>query len=144
MAPPPLAELEPDPEAEIWLFRHGETEWSRTGRHRGCTDLPLRAAGEIREEVPGWLVWTDGVPGGETAEQVGCRARRVIDQAVQAPGDVALFAHGHVLRILAACWIGLSPREGRLLALDTASSGLLGHESGSRVIRAWNVPPGAP
>jgi probable phosphoglycerate mutase len=189
---------------EIWVFRHGETEWSRTGRHTGRTDVPLTANGEleaarlgrrlgdrrfslvltsplarasetcrlagyggaarraddllewdygsyegrtateIREQAPGWQIWTDGVPGGETAEQVGLRARRVIDQAVQAPGDVALFAHGHVLRVLAACWIGLSPHEGRLFALGTGSIGVLGYEGDTRVIESWNESPEAP
>jgi broad specificity phosphatase PhoE len=190
-----------DPLPELWLVRHGETEWSRTGRHTGRTDLPLTPAGveqatalrvrlegrrfalvlssplrraletcrlaglagearitddllewdygayegrtraEIQREVPGWSIWTSGVPGGEAIEEVGARARRLIDEAAGAGGDVALFGHGHVLRILAACWLGLSPREGRLLALDTATVSALGHEHGARVIRRWNLAP---
>jgi probable phosphoglycerate mutase len=79
------------------------------------------------------------VPGGETAEQVGARALRIIEEASAAPGDVALFGHGHALRILTACWLGLSPREGRLFALHTASIGSLGYEGATRVIRTWNT-----
>jgi len=95
---------------------------------------------EIRERRPGWHLWKDGVPGGETAEQVADRARRVILRAVAAGGDVALFAHGHLLRILAATWIGLAPEQGRLLALSTATVSVLGHERDTRVILHWNMP----
>jgi probable phosphoglycerate mutase len=94
--------------------------------------------------VPGWSLWVDGVPGGESVEQEAVRARRVIDQAVQGTGDGALFAQGHVLRILAACWVGLPPREGKLLVLGTAAISVLGWENGDRVIRTWNLLPGAP
>ncbi len=185
----------------VWIVRHGETEWSRTGRHTGRTDVPLTARGEreaaalrtslqgrrfalvlssplrrawdtcrlagygdvaratedlvewdygayegrttaeIRVEVPGWSIWTGAVPGGESAEDVARRAERVIERAAAAGGDVALFAHGHVLRILAARWLGLSAREGRLFSLGTASVGVLGHEDASRVIRTWNALP---
>ncbi len=184
---------------EIWLVRHGETEWSRTGRHTGRTDVPLTAAGieqvatllgrigdrrfalvlssplrrawetcrlagfadgaratddlmewdygayegrtrtEIQKDVPGWTLWNEGVPGGETVEQVAVRARRVITEALGAEGDVALFGHGHVLRILAACWLELPPRDGRLFTLDTASVGVLGYDGADHVLRAWNV-----
>jgi len=182
----------------IWLVRHGETEWSRTGRHTGRTDVPLtdpgrrqaqalgknlggrtfalvltsplgraretcrlvgygpvaevaddlrewdygpyegRTTAEVRAEVPGWSIWTTEVPGGESVAQVGERARRVIDRAVAAGGDVALFAHAHVLRILTACWLGLPPEGGRLLALGTASVSVLGYERETRVIHVWN------
>lgn len=185
--------------SQLWLVRHGETEWSRAGRHTGRTDVPLTAAGveqatalrarlgeqrfglvlssplrrawetcqlagfgdeaqrtddllewdyggyegrttgEIQGEVPGWSIWLGGVPAGETVDEVAARARRVIARARGAGGDVALFAHGHVLRVLAACWLGLSAPEGRLFALGTAAIGVLGHEHGTRVIRAWNV-----
>lgn len=185
---------------ELWLIRHGETEWSRAGRHTGRTDVPLTAIGaeqalalrarigdqrfalvlssplrrawdtcrlaglagaaratddllewdygayegrttsEIRAEVSGWRIWTGGAPGGETVEEVGARARRVIDEATGARGNVALFGHGHALRVLAACWLGLSPSDGRLFsALGTAALGVLGWEQDARVIRAWNV-----
>ena len=188
-----------DPAREIWIVRHGETEWSRTGRHTGRTDLPLTEAGarsaaalrgmlggrafalvlssplararetcrlagygaeaqadddlvewdygayegrtsaEIRRERQGWTIWSGGVPGGETIEAVASRTERVIARAVAAGGDVLLFAHGHVLRILTARWLGLEPRDGRLFALATASPGVLGEENGTRVIRSWNA-----
>jgi probable phosphoglycerate mutase len=98
-----------------------------------------RTTAEIQAEVPGWSIWVAGVPAGEALEEVGVRARRVIDEATGAGGDVALFAHGHVLRVLTACWLGLSPREGRLFALDTGAFAVLGHERDDRVIRTWNA-----
>ncbi len=187
-----------DAHHEVWLFRHGETEWSKTGRHTGRTDLPLTAAGkararavgkrlagrpfalvlcspliraletcrlaghgdvaqltddlmewdygtyegrstaDIQAERPGWLVWNDGAPNGETAEQVGARARRVIARALAADGDVALFSHGHLLRILTACWLGLPPADGRLFVLGTAAVSVLGFEHDYHVITRWN------
>ncbi len=189
---------------DVWIVRHGETEWSRTGRHTGRTDVPLtprgereaatlrrrlggqrfeivlssplrrawdtcrlagyggvaratedlvewdygayegRTTAEIRAEVPGWSIWTGAVPGGESAEDVARRAERVIERAVAAGGDVALFAHGHVLRILASRWLGLSARDGRLFALGTASVGVLGHEDTWRTIRTWDALPKTP
>ena len=93
---------------------------------------------DIREERAGWVLWRDGVPGGETAEQVGRRADRVIDVARSAGGDVALFAHGHVLRVIGARWIGLPPDHGALLALSTASISVLGWERETAVIERWN------
>jgi len=185
---------------EVMLVRHGETEWSRAGKHTGRTDVPLtdrgreqalavgealrgrefalvltsplqraaetcRLAGfgdqaqerddlvewdygayegrtteEIRKERPGWLVWDDELPGGETLAQVGVRADRVIAEARAAEGDVLLFAHGHVLRILAARWLGLEPRAGRLFALDPATLSTLGYEHETAVLRVWNRP----
>jgi probable phosphoglycerate mutase len=95
---------------------------------------------EIRKQRPDWALWTDGVPGGETVEQVGERARRVIGRAVAAGGNVALFAHGHLLRILAATWVGLPPDQARLLALSTATVSVLAHERDTRVILHWNMP----
>jgi broad specificity phosphatase PhoE len=183
---------------QIWLFRHGETEWSRSGQHTGRTDLPLTAAGrrraqaigrrlsgrpfalvlssplvraletcrlsgygdvarttpdlmewdygayegrrtvDIQQERPGWSLWRDGVPEGETVEQVGARARKVIKTAEAADGDVALFAHSHVLRVLSACWLGLPPDAGRLFVLGTAAVSVLGYEHDTRVIVKWN------
>src|SRR5205823_7817739 len=76
---------------------------------------------QIRESVPGWTVWTHDTPGGETPAEVGARADRVLERAAQADGDVALFAHGHMLRVIGARWIGLEPQGGALLALDTAA-----------------------
>lgn len=184
--------------SELWLIRHGETEWSATGRHTGRTDVPLSAAGQrqaaalgrrlagrsfalvlvsplaravetcriagygdvaqftddllewdygayegrttadIRTEVSGWTIWIGNPPAGETIEQVSRRVTTVINRATAAGGDVALFAHGHVLRVLAACWLGLPPRAGRLLALDTASLSVLGYERETRGITTWN------
>jgi probable phosphoglycerate mutase len=186
---------------EIWLIRHGETEWSLSGQHTGRTDLPLTAAGErhaadigrylagrsfalvltsplqraretcklagygdvaqlepdlqewdygayegrtsaqIQESVPDWTIWTSPVPQGETIQQVAVRATRVIERASKAGGDVALFAHGHLLRILTACWLGLPPDDGKLFALGTASISVLGYERETRVIARWNVLP---
>jgi probable phosphoglycerate mutase len=186
---------------EVWLVRHGETEWSRSGRHTGRTDVPLTPEGErqavrlgrrlagrafalvltsplrraretcrlagygaaalpdpdllewdygayegrttaqLREEAPGWTIWTGGVHGGESADEVGARADRVLARCAGAGGDAALFAHGHVLRILAARWLGRPAADGRDLALDTASLSVLGHEHGHRVLRRWNERP---
>ena len=199
---------------EIILLRHGETEWSRDGRHTGRTDLPLTEHGreqavaasrllagrriaaawsspahraqetaklagltldgtdpdlwewdyggyeglttaQIQQERPGWYLWHDGViPGGpdgspgETGEHVGERCDRVISRVlplVQGPdaldGDVALIAHGHVLRVLGARWIGLPAREGSRLKLDTASVSRLGFEHDVPVLSAWNELP---
>jgi broad specificity phosphatase PhoE len=183
---------------ELWLIRHGETEWSRSGAHTGCTDLPLtpegrtkavalsgilrgrrfalvltsplqrasetcrlagygaeariepdlrewdygdyegRTTAEIQKEVPGWSVWVNGVPNGEAIETVAGRAEAVIARAIAVNGDVALFAHGHILRILAARWLELSPECGRLFALATASVSTLGYERSTRVITRWN------
>ncbi len=93
---------------------------------------------DIREDRPGWDLWRDGVPGGETVEQVGRRADRVIETARTAEGDVALFAHGHSLRLIGARWIGLSPERGARLALSTASISVLGWERETAVIERWN------
>ena len=191
----------PNSDPEIWLIRHGETEWSLSGQHTGRTDLPLTAAGErqaaaigrylagrpfalvltsplqrahetcklagyggvaqiepdlcewdygayegrtsaqIQESVPGWTIWTSPVPRGETIQQVAARAGRVIERAAKAGGHVALFAHGHLLRILTACWLGLPPDAGRFFALGTASVSVLGYERETRVIARWNVLP---
>ena len=93
---------------------------------------------DIREERPGWGLWVDGVPRGETVEDVGRRADRIVAAARAAGGDVALFAHGHVLRVLGARWVGLPPDHGRLLALTTASISVLGWERETAVIERWN------
>jgi len=186
---------------EVVLVRHGETEWSRDGKHTGRTDVRLtergreqaealgaalearrfdlvltsplqrasetcRLAGygevaqprdelrewdygayegrrtiEIREERPGWTLWRDGVPGGETGAQVGARVDSVIAELRSLAGDAAVFAHGHVLRVLAVRWLGLEPAAGRLLALDTATISVLGYERETAVIRVWNESP---
>ena len=190
---------------ELWLVRHGETEWSLSGRHTGRTDIPLtehgreravelgkflagtkfaavrcspmrraretcaiagygdvavvdpglmewdygvyegRTSQEIQAEIPGWSVWKDAIVGGETVEQVGARADGAIARALEAAGPetddaarVALFAHAHILRILAARWIGLEARGGRLFVLGTGSVSVLGWERETRVIQRWN------
>ncbi|MDI2128629.1 histidine phosphatase family protein [Yinghuangia seranimata] len=192
--------------AQLTIIRHGETEWSRDGRHTGRTDLPLTPDGErqareagrlvagrrfglvltsplqrardtaalagladaepdpdlmewdyggyeglttaqIRETVPGWYLWRDGVvPGdaehpGEQADKVGARVDRVLDRVrpiLAADEDVALIAHGHVLRVLTARWLGLPPTDGRLFALATAAVSTLGYEHGEPVMTGWN------
>jgi broad specificity phosphatase PhoE len=182
---------------ELWLIRHGETEWTLSGAHTSRTDLPLTAEGErratelrqvlkdrqfalvlsspmrraidtarlagfepeqtgdlrewdygafegrttldIQEEAPGWTIWTGTPPGGETAEQVAARADRVIGRAAAANGDVAVFGHGHMLRVLASRWLGLDPTAGRFFALSTGSISVLGYEREARVIRVWNA-----
>jgi broad specificity phosphatase PhoE len=101
-------------------------------------DYEGKTTADIRRDRSGWTLWSGGVPGGETAPQVAGRARRVIDVADRAGGEVALFAHGHVLRVLTATWLGLDPTAGRLLALDTATLSVLGYERETRVVRAWN------
>jgi probable phosphoglycerate mutase len=101
-----------------------------------------RTTPEIREGHPGWTLWRDGVPGGETAAEVGARADRVIAELRPADGDAAVFAHGHVLRVLAARWLGLEPGAGRLFALDTATISTLGYERETAVVRSWNERPG--
>jgi broad specificity phosphatase PhoE len=181
----------------IVLARHGETEWSRSGRHTSTTDVPLTEAGraaalalaplledrsfalvlssprirardtcalagleceldpdlvewdygdyegltskQIKAREPGWFLWTEGAPGGETPEQVAGRADRVLARALAAGGDVALFAHGHILRAIGARWLELPVARGGSLALDTASRSELGFEHGDdRVIWLWN------
>ena len=107
-------------------------EWNY-GAYEGMSTL------EIRKERPQWNLWRDGVPKGETVQQVGARAERVIERAAAAGGEVALFAHGHLLRILAACWLGLPADCGRLFSLSTATVSQLGHERETRVISSWNV-----
>jgi probable phosphoglycerate mutase len=108
------------------------TEWNY-GSDEG------RTTEEIQRDRPGWLVFRDGPLGGETIEDVALRARRVIAKASEVKGDVALFAHGHFLRILGACWIRLQPSAGGLLALSTASISWLGFEHETPVIQRWNT-----
>jgi probable phosphoglycerate mutase len=98
-----------------------------------------RTTPEIRVERPGWTLWRDGSPGGETLAQAGARVDRVITRALAAEGDVALFAHGHILRVLAARWLGLPPERGASLALHTATLSELGFERETRVILRWNA-----
>jgi len=104
-----------------------------------------RTTQEIQAEIPGWSVWKDPIIGGESVEQVGARADGVIARALSSTTPetdqvtrVALFAHAHILRILAARWVGLQPRDGSLLVLGTGSVSVLGWERETRVIQRWN------
>ena len=183
----------------ILLVRHGETEWSATGRHTGRTDIPLTPRGirdaarlalrlderrslpafasplqrairtaeltafahaevdadlvewdygeyeglttaAIRERRPGWELFRDGCPGGETADDVGIRADRVIAKLRARASDAAIFSSGHFLRVLAARWLGLEPDGGRLFILGTAAVCELGydHDVAEPCVRLWN------
>jgi probable phosphoglycerate mutase len=102
-------------------------------------DYEGRSSEDIQRDRPGWSLFRDGVPGGETIEQVAVRARAAIARAVSAEGDAALFAHGHILRILAACWLGITPDSARFFALGTAGISTLGYEHLTRVIVRWNL-----
>ena len=104
----------------------------------GYGEYEGRTTAEVRKERPGWDLWKDGSPGGEPLAEAGARADRVIARAEAAGGDVALFAHGHILRILGARWLGLPPEAGGSLALSTASLSDLGYERERRVIWVWN------
>jgi broad specificity phosphatase PhoE len=108
-------------------------EWDY-GEYEGITTK------EIRTKRPGWFLWRDGCPGGETSDDVGARVDPLIAELKDAEGDVALFAHGHLLRVLAARWLGLPPQDGRLFALSTATLSVLGYERETEVIRRWNAP----
>ncbi len=100
--------------------------------------LEGRLTAEIREDYPGWSIWTGPWPEGETAEEVGARADRVLDRIRAADGDVLLFSHGHLLRVLAARWLGLPPASGALFALGTATVSILGSDRENAVIESWN------
>jgi broad specificity phosphatase PhoE len=111
-------------------------EWNY-GEYEGVTTA------EIRRTRPDWSLWRDGCPGGETPEQVGARLDRVLERAKEllAQGDVALVGHGHCLRVGGARWVGLPPRDGGLLKLDTATVSTLGFEHETdQVIDTWNAP----
>jgi probable phosphoglycerate mutase len=108
-------------------------EWNY-GYYEGLTPR------QIREGAPGWLIFRDGCPGGEAPEQVGARVDRVIARARAVDGNVALFAHGHVLRVLAARWIGLSAGAGQHFLLDTGTLCVLGYYREIPAVRVWNGP----
>lgn len=185
---------------EIYLVRHGQTEWSLSGQHTGRTDMPLTAAGEaaartlagrlqglafsaiwsspsqrasktcalagfgdarvIKDDLaewdygtyegittkailaqrPGWQLFRDGCPGGESAADVGARADRII-HAIRAANDrILIFSSSHFLRVLTARWLGLPPEGGALFVLDTTSISVLGyeHDLTEPVVRMWN------
>jgi broad specificity phosphatase PhoE len=101
-------------------------------------DYEGRTTPEIRAERPDWYLWRDGCPNGEQAPQVGERVDRVIAELVERGGTVAVFSHGHVLRVLAARWVQLPPEAGALFALSTGSICVLGYERETRVLTRWN------
>jgi probable phosphoglycerate mutase len=120
-----LAGLEPELRDDLVEFDYGDYEGITTD--------------EIRERRPGWSLWRDGAPGGETADDVGRRVDRVIEEVLRADGDVALVAHGHVLRALAARWVEQPAAFGGRIRLDTGTLSILGFEREVRVIRRWNA-----
>jgi probable phosphoglycerate mutase len=95
---------------------------------------------QIRLTRPGWSVFRDGCPGGETPDQIGARADRVLNTIRATEGNVALFAHGHILRVLAARWINLSASCGENFILDTATLNVLGYYRESPAFKIWNAP----
>jgi len=107
-------------------------EW-HYGEYEGLTTE------QIHEQQPGWMVFTNGGPGGETPAQVGARVDRVIARIRSAEGDVALFGHGHVLRVLAARWLGLAVSAGSQFLLDTGTLSVLGHYRGLAAVEQWNA-----
>jgi probable phosphoglycerate mutase len=118
----------PETDERLWEWDYGAYEG--------------RTTAEIREERPGWWLWRDGVVGGETVEQVGARMDGVLERVRPDlnEGDVVLAAHGHVLRVLTARWLGLPPADGRLFKLSTGTLSALGTEHDRPVIGFWNLP----
>ena len=108
-------------------------EWNY-GEYEGLTSK------QIREKTPEWMLFRDGCPGGETPLQVSKRADQVIARARAAEGHVALFAHGHILRVLAARWLGLPAEEGCHFMLDTATLSILGYYQNIPAVKRWNAP----
>ena len=185
---------------QIYLVRHGETEWSLSGQHTGITDIPLTANGkkvaklfeplfakmsfaliltsplerarmtcelagldnlaeidydlmewnygeyegltskQILAKSPEWMLFSDGCPGGESPEQVGARVDRVITKIYMANGNVVIFSHGHILRALAARWLGFPVVEGRHFMLDTATLSILSYYRNIPAVKRWNAP----
>ncbi|MGE9292383.1 MAG: histidine phosphatase family protein [Puniceicoccales bacterium] len=111
------------------------TEWNY-GQYEGMTTE------EIRKQVPGWGIFSHPVPGGETPGDVAARCDRAINRILETPGDVALFAHGHYLRVFAARWLKLAPEQGAHFVLNTGSLNRLGYEHENRAILTWNAPIG--
>lgn len=110
-------------------------EWDY-GRYEGVTTA------HTRKTIPDWSVWTHEIVGGESVDEVGARADRAIGRLSPLDGPVAVVAHGHFLRVFAARWLGLDPREGRRFVLNTSTLSLLGWERENRVIKRWNDPCG--
>jgi broad specificity phosphatase PhoE len=184
---------------QVYLARHGETEWSLSGQHTGITDIPLTENGrnlakrlapvlaterfalvltsplerarktcelaglgahaeidrdlmewnygeyegltpkQIDAQAPGWMIFTDGCPGGESPDQVSARADRLVARVRSVKGDVALFAHGHIFRVFAARWLGLPAMAGCHFLLDTATLSILSYYRNLPAIRRWNA-----
>jgi probable phosphoglycerate mutase len=103
-------------------------------------DYEGRTTADVHVERPGWSLWHDGVPGGESPDDVGRRADRVLEEVRTADVDTLIFGHGHQLRVLAARWLGLAPADGRLLVLNTASISVLGYERETAALLRWNEP----
>ena len=108
-------------------------EWNY-GEYEGLTPK------QIQERAPGWLIFRDGCPGGEAPDQVSARADRVIARSRAAPGDTVLFAHGHLLRVLAARWIGLPATGAQHFTLNTGTLCVLGYYRKIPAVRIWNGP----
>jgi len=185
---------------EVFLIRHGETEWSLNGRHTGSSDIPLTEKGrqvarlwqpyaaarsfglvlssplqraretcelaglagqaqieddlrewnygdyegltpqQIRAAQPKWQIFRDGCPGGESPDQVGARVDRVIARIRAVTGDVAVFAHGHVLRVFGARWLELPASAGSHFLLETATLCALSSYHGVPAVKRWNAP----
>jgi broad specificity phosphatase PhoE len=121
-----LAGFEPELREELAEWDYGDFEGLRTA--------------EIRGEIADWTIWRYGARGGESAAEVEARVDRVVDELRRVDGDALVFGHGHVLRALAARWLGLEVGDGRLFALDSGTLGTLGYEREQSVIRAWNAP----
>jgi broad specificity phosphatase PhoE len=189
-------------EQKVYLLRHGETEWSRGGKHTSVTDVPLTEHGRVAARLlqpvlaketfslvltsplqraretcalaglkdralvepdlvewnygeyeglttrqiqltrPGWSLFRDGCPGGESPEQVAIRAERIIAKARTTEGNVVLFAHGHIFRVLATRWINLPVSHGEHFLLDTATLNVLGYYYDLPALKIWNAPLG--
>jgi probable phosphoglycerate mutase len=196
-----IAEIGRDdmPMQQVYLIRHGETEWSLSGQHTGITDIPLTENGrrvakllapivaretfvlvltsplqraretcelaglgdraeidrdlmewnygeyegltskQIHAHAPGWMLFRDGCPGGESPEQVGARVDRVIASVRTVKGHVALFGHGHIFRVFAARWIGLPAAAGCHFLLDTATLNILSYYRNMPAVKRWNA-----
>ena len=187
------------PTQQVYLVRHGETQWSLSGQHTGTTDIPLTDNGrtlakrlepvlasesfvlvltsplerarttcelaglgrrcqidrdlmewnygeyegltpkQIHAQAPGWMLFSDGCPGGETTDEVGARVDRVITRVRAVDGHVALFAHGHIFRVFAARWLGLPASAGCHFLLDTATLNILSYYRGIPAVKRWNA-----
>jgi broad specificity phosphatase PhoE len=103
-------------------------------------DYEGRTTAEIRQSRPEWSLWLDGVPNGESIDHVALRADRIIAEVKATDGDVLLFGHGHILRVLTARWLELTPDRGRSFVLDPATVGALGYERENPAILRWNLP----